>query len=172
MKNEDLYKEAPEYCHYYFDLVETDNLLFELEKSKELTMDIYKLITPELENFSYEPGKWTIKEVLRHIIDSERVFSYRAFRFSRFDKTPLAGFDQKHYVENANQTDVELFDLQEDYVAVRRSTIRLFRNMTEEMFDFKASANELTYTPRTLGFTIVGHNLHHCNFIKEKYLNS
>ena len=172
MKNKEIYKDAPEYCHYYFDLIETDDLLFELEKSKELTTDIYKMITPELENYSYAPGKWTIKEVLRHIIDSERIFSYRAFRLSRFDNAELAGFDQNHYVENANQSDVKLSDLQEDYLAVRSSTICLFRNMTDEMFDFKGAANGQTYTARTLGFSIVGHNLHHCNFIKDKYLNS
>jgi hypothetical protein len=172
LKNKKIYKDAPKYCHYYFDLVETDDLLFELEKSKELTIDIFKLITPELENFSYEPNKWTIKEVFRHIIDGERVFSYRAFRFSRFDNTELPGFEENDYIEKVKQTDIKLSDLQEDYLAVRNSTISLYKNMKGEMLDFKGSANQQTYTARTLGFMNVGHNLHHCNFIKTKYLNN
>ena len=100
-------------------------------------MDTFKLITPELENYAYEPGKWSTKEVIQHIIDGERVFSYRAFRFSRFDKTKLTGFEQTDYQKHMDPVELKLADLQEDYLAVRNSTISLFRNMTEKMFDFK-----------------------------------
>jgi len=139
MENKEIYKNAPEYCHYYFDLIETDDLLLELEKSKALTMNTFKLITPELENYSYEPGKWSTKEVIQHIIDGERVFSYRAFRFSRFDKTKLTGFEQTDYQKHMNSVELKLADLQEDYLAVRNSTISLFRNMNIGICNWNSS---------------------------------
>ena len=170
MENKAIYKDAPEYCSYYFDLIQSDNLLFEFEKSKELTLRIFKLISPELENFSYEPNKWTIKEVLRHIIDMERIFAYRAFRFSRLDDTELSSVEENDYIENVKQINIKLSDLQEEYLAVRNSTISIYRNITTEMLDFKGTANKQTYTARTLGFAMIGHNIHHCNFIEAKYL--
>ena len=170
MKNEAIYKDAPEYCGYFFDLIQSDDLLSELEKSKELTLNTFKLISPVLENYSYQPNKWTIKEVLRHIIDMERIFAYRAFRFSRFDDTELSGVEENDYIEKVKQTDIELSDLQEEYLAVRNSTILIYRNIKAEMLDFKGTANKQTYTARTLGFALIGHNVHHCNFIKTKYL--
>ena len=85
MNNKEIYENAPEYCGYFFDLIETDDLLSEFEKSKKLTLDVFNLVPSDLENFSYQSGKWTVKEVLRHIIDMERIFAYRAFRFSRLD---------------------------------------------------------------------------------------
>jgi len=169
MKNKEIYKDAPEYCYYFFDLVQTNDLLSELEKSKELTLNIFNLITSELENYSYEPNKWTIKEVLRHIIDMERIFQYRAFRFSRFDDTELSSVEENDYIEKVKQTEIKLSDLKDDYLAVRNSTINLYRNMTEKMLDFKGTANGQTFTSRTLGFAIIGHNLHHINFVKTKY---
>lgn len=171
MKNNKIYKVAPNYCHYFFDLVETDNLLHELEKSNQLTKELFSLITPENENFSYEANKWTTKEVLRHIIDCERVYTYRAFRFSRFDNTELAGFDENKYVDNFKVTKQNLEELENEFENVRKSTISLFQTMTDEMLDFKGTANKVAFTARALGFMTVGHNLHHCNFIKTKYLS-
>ncbi len=171
MKNKAIYKDAPAYCGYFFDLIRSDDLFSEFEKSKELTLSVFKQISPELENHSYQPTKWTTKEVLRHVIDMERIFAYRAFRFSRFDRTNLSGVEENDYIENANQTDIKLSDLQEEYLAVRNSTIWIYRNLKPEMLDFKGTANNQIYTPRTLGFAMIGHNIHHCNFIKTKYLN-
>ena len=170
MKNKGIYKDAPEYCGYYFDLIQSDDLLSELEESKELTLNVFGLISPELENYCYAPNKWTIKEVLRHIIDMERIFQYRAFRFSRCDDTELSGVEENDYIEKVKQTDITLSDLREEYLAVRNSTIWIYRNIKPEMLDFKGTANKQTYTARTLGFAIIGHNVHHCNIIKTKYL--
>ncbi|WP_421763015.1 DinB family protein [Ekhidna sp.] len=171
MNNKTIYKDAPEYCGYYFDLIQSDDLFSEFEKSKELTLNVFELISPELENYSYLSNKWTIKEVFRHIIDMERIFAYRAFRFSRFDETELSGVEENDYIEKVKQTDVKLSDLQEEYLAVRNSTIWIYRNIKPEMLDFKGTANKQPYTARTLGFAMIGHNIHHCNFIKTKYLN-
>lgn len=171
MNNKEIYENAPEYCGYFFDLIETDDLLSEFEKSKKLTLDVFNLVPSDLENFSYQSGKWTVKEVLRHIIDMERIFAYRAFRFSRLDSTDLSGVEENDYVKNARQTGIKLSELSDEYVAVRNSTMWIYKNLNPEMLDFKSTANAQTYTARTLGFSMVGHNIHHCNFIKMNYLN-
>ena len=171
MKNRQIYNDAPEYCRYYFDLIESDDLLSEFEKSQEFTFETINLISPELEDFSYGPGKWTINEVLRHIIDMERVFAYRAFRFSRFDDTELSGVEEDDYIVNVKQIDLKLSDLQEEYLAVRKSTVWIYQNITSEMLDFKGIANRSTFTARSIGFAIIGHNIHHCNIIRTRYLN-
>ena len=171
MTDKIIYKDAPNYCHYFFDLVETNDLLNELEKSYKLTKEVFKLITFENENYSYQTNKWTIKEVLRHIIDCERVYTYRAFRFSRFDNTELSGFDENEYIEKIKQAEQSLAELIDEYENVRKSTINLFKTMTNEMLDSKGKANKVSFSPRTLGFMTIGHNIHHVNFIKTKYLN-
>ena len=115
--------------------------------------------------------RYHTKEVLRHIIDCERVYSYRALRFSRFDETELSAFDENLYIESIKKIEQNLTDLKDEYENVRKSTIALYRTMTKEMLDFKGKANKVDFTARTLGFMTVGHNLHHCNFLKTNYLN-
>ncbi|MBL7723876.1 MAG: DinB family protein [Chitinophagaceae bacterium] len=171
MPNRTFYKDAPNYCHYFFDLVQTDNLLNELEKSRIFTQELFKLITPDNENYSYAPNKWTTKEVIRHMIDCERIYTYRALRFSRFDNTELSGFDENKYIDCIKIVEQNLTDLKNEFENVRNSTIALFKTMTDEMSDFKGTANKVAFTARTLGFMTVGHNLHHCNFIKTNYLD-
>ncbi|MBQ0768052.1 MAG: DinB family protein [Bizionia sp.] len=171
MKNKAIYNDAPEYYTYFFDLIQTDDLDSEFEKSTALTLDVFNVIPPALENYAYQPNKWTIKEVLRHIIDMERVLAYRAFRFSRLDDTRLSGVEENDYIENVNLTDITLSDLKEEYLAVRNSTILIYKNSSNKMLDFKGTANNQTFTARSLGFSMIGHNIHHCNFIKAMYLN-
>ncbi|MFY0643524.1 MAG: DinB family protein [Bacteroidia bacterium] len=172
MRNQAIYKDAPPYSKYYFDLIESDDLLSEFEKSKELTLSVFKVLTPELGNYAYQLNKWTIKEVLRHIIDMERIFASRAFRFTRLDHTELPGVEENDYIDNVDVTDIKLSDLEEEYLAVRKSTVLIYKNITTEMLDFRGTANKQTYTARTLGFATIGHNIHHCNFIKSNYLNN
>ena len=171
MIDKTIYKDAPQYCYYFFDLVQTDDLLAELDNSYQMTQALFSLISPEKENYVYKPNKWTTKEVIRHIIDCERVYTYRAFRFSRFDNIELSGFDENLYIDNIKKFEQNLTDLKEEYENVRKSTISLFKAMTNEMLDFRGTANKVVFTPRTLGFMTIGHNLHHCNFIKANYLN-
>src|SRR5690606_24775222 len=120
---------------------------------------------------AYQPNKWTTKEVVRHIIDCERVYAYRALRFSRFDNTELAGFDENKYIDQIKNTEQTLPDLLTEYLIVRNATIALYKTMSNEMLDYKGIANKVIFSARTLGFMTVGHDLHHCNFIREKYLN-
>jgi hypothetical protein len=164
------YSDAPQYCHYYFDLVEQDNLIDALKKSYEETLTLIASIPKEKENYSYAAGKWTTKEVLRHIIDCERVYAYRAFRFSRFDNLELAGFDENQYITNSQEIEWDLLTLKDEYSNVRKSTLNLFMPMTEKMLDFKGTANKVNFTARGLACMTVGHNIHHCNFIKTHYL--
>jgi hypothetical protein len=170
MTDKSIYKDAPDYCHYFFDLVQSNDLISELHKSKQTTHDFILSIPFGKENYTYSENKWTIKEVLRHIIDSERVYAYRALRFSRFDNTELPGFDENEYIKSVKNIKYNLKDLLIEYLNVRDASINLFNFLTDEMLDFKGIANKVNYTARTLGFMSVGHNIHHCNFIKTKYL--
>ena len=171
MNNPKIYQDAPEYSHYFFDLVPTDNLLEELKQSKDFTLAFLDSLPADKENFAYAPEKWTIKEVIRHIIDCERVYTYRALRFSRFDATELAGFDENAYMTPLKNLKYSLADLREEYTAVRNATLALYQNMTDEMLDFKGTANGVSFTARSLGFMAVGHNLHHVRFVQNNYLN-
>lgn len=164
------YQDAPKYCHPFFDLVQTDNLLEELELSRKATYRIFDMIQPYHEDYAYAHGKWTIKEVIRHIIDCERIYTYRAFRFSRFDGTELNGFDENKYIDGIKGLNCRMIDLIEEYTCVRNSTIILFKLMTDDMLDFRGRANKALFTPRSLGFMTVGHNLHHIYMIKDLYL--
>lgn len=165
-------EDSPTYCHYYIDLVQSNDLVHELIEVKNKTIDLIASIPKELETYSYAPGKWSIKEVIRHIIDCERVYNYRAFRFSRFDSTELAGFDEKMYVDNSNDLNYMLSDLTEEYVYVRNASISLYTHLTKERLDFKGISNKAVFTARSLGYMTVGHNIHHANFIYTHYLKS
>ena len=170
MTNQEIYSEAPTYFHYYYGLIPSNDLLVALEEDLNTTLDILKSITSEKENFVYAPGKWTTKEVFKHIIECERIFAYRALRFSRFDNTPLPGFDENHFIENSKQMNQSLAELITEFELVRKSTIALFKYMSPEMLQFQAPANNTSYSTRAIGFMIVGHCIHHCHFVKTNYL--
>ena len=170
--SDEIYSNAPDHYHHYFRFIETQDLLQELEKSKHITQTLFSGIDPEKENYAYDVDKWTIKEVLQHIIDCERVFCYRAFRLSRFDPTELSGFDENQYIDNIDLTKASLSDLLDEYLNVRTVTIGLYKTMTDNMLDFKGTANNAVFTARSIGFMCVGHNLHHCKLIQTHYLTN
>ena len=161
---------VPDYFVYYTGLVRENDLIEALAKSREATLELFASIPVEKENFAYAPGKWTIKQVLSHLIDTERVFSYRALRFSRRDETDLPGYDENLFAANSNTEKVMLERLMEEYRCVRKSTLSLFEAMNEEMLDFRGTANKMQCSARSLGYMIVGHEIHHCNVLKERYL--
>lgn len=164
------YEDIPEYCRYYIDLLKDNDLLEALKNSRDYTLKLMSTVPAEKENFSYGEGKWTIKQVMCHIADCERIYAYRALRFSRRDNTKLAGFEEDEYAVNANVSGRSLKEIIEEFKSIRESTIKLYEYMTDEMLDFKGVANEMLYSPRSLGWMGAGHNMHHCNFIKERYL--
>jgi hypothetical protein len=118
----------------------------------------------------YSPEKWSLKEVLGHINDTERVMSYRALCGARGDATPLSSFEQDDYVRNGPFARCTLADLIEDYIAVRRATVSLFRNLDEVAWTRRGVANKNEITVRALAYIVAGHELHHRRIIEEKYL--
>ncbi|MGB8007958.1 MAG: DinB family protein, partial [Terriglobales bacterium] len=118
----------------------------------------------------YAPDKWSVKEVLGHICDAERVFAYRALRISRGDKTPLASFDENEFARNSPLSRRPLSDSIEDYIAVRRATVSLFRNLDEAAWARRGVASNHEVSVRALAYMIAGHELHHRKMLEEKYL--
>jgi hypothetical protein len=169
MQHPDLYLSSPQYCHYYFDLVTTDNLVLALQESKQHCLQVFSQISPEKENYAYDPGKWTTKEVLRHIIETDRILSYRALRFSRFDANPLPGFNENAYIENTRDMQYSMQSVLKEFESLRESIIQMYIPMTDEMLQFKGTANGLQYSPLALGFMVAGHTLHHCKVLQERY---
>ena len=164
------YLDAPAYCKAYFDLLPSEDILSLLHSTARDTDDIFTHIPAHKHDHAYAEGKWTVKEVLVHIIDCERINAYRAFRFSRFDATELPGFDEDKYIAAIKPLHFSVPDLLADYHDVRQATQRLYQYLSDDMLDFKGRANNHPYTARTLGFMTLGHNLHHCKIIRELYL--
>ena len=171
MNNPELYATSPSYCHYYFDLVQSNDLHAELAADRDKTIAFFKSIPAEKEHFAYADGKWTITQLLRHIIDCERIFAYRALRFARFDDTNLAGFDEDFYMAGLLSKKENLTDLIQEFQAVRQATISLYATLNDDMLDFQGTANNLKISARAIGFCVIGHNVHHCGVIQERYFS-
>lgn len=118
----------------------------------------------------YEPGKWSVKEVLGHVIDGERVFSYRALRFARRDETPLPGFDENLYVPAAGFSRRTIRSLLDEFRAVREATVHLYQNLDDEALSRSGIASENRMSVRALAWTIAGHERHHLGVLRERYL--
>lgn len=159
-----------EFYHGYISLVKNENIISELEEQLLQLQVLLSLVSADKEEFAYAEGKWTIKQVVGHIIDTERIMAYRALRISRKDKTELSGFDEDFFVANSNFNSRSLYDLVHEFSLVRESNIALFKSFTEEMVSEMGSANGKAISVRALLFIIVGHTQHHMNVIKSKYL--
>lgn len=120
-------------------------------------------------NFRYAPGKWTIKEVLGHVTDAERIFAYRALRIARGDETPLSSFEQDDYVKSGGFASRTLADLMEEFDAVRGASISLFRSFDDAAWGRRGVASEKQVTARALGFITAGHQIHHRMILEESY---
>lgn len=162
---------APAYSSDYIALVPTENLLLELENSRDDLLSLIETLNEELGDYAYAPGKWTMKELVRHIIDAERIFVYRAFRFSRKDLAPLPGFDEDAYVAITKGMQWSWKQIADDFRAVRASSFTLYASLTDDMLDHVGTANGHPYSPRALGYMTVGHHLHHTHVLRAKYLS-
>jgi hypothetical protein len=159
-----------EYQKRYVDLLAGKNPLSVLE-SQVLDFKVLLSEIPfETEGFAYAEGKWTIKQVVGHLIDTERILAYRALCISRGEKANLPGFEEDDYVKNASFNDRTLNDLAREFGIVRESTLMLFRYMSEEELDRSGSANGTNITPRALAFFIAGHHIHHDKVLRERYV--
>jgi hypothetical protein len=157
------------YYDRYIALVPGQNILAALDEQRRQTVLLLSCRTEEEGNFRYAPGKWSAKEVLGHVCDTERVFAYRALRISRADATPLEGFEQDDYVRNGPFAQRPFSDLIEDYIAVRRSTVSLLRALDEAAWSRRGLANKNEITVRALAYIIVGHEMHHRQILEDKY---
>lgn len=160
---------APFYGAYITSLGDVDLRSVLKSSLKDFKTTIKKLPKEKL-TYQYAENKWTIKELIQHIIDTERILSYRALRFSRNDATDLPGFDEDWYVENSNGNIRPINELIEEFKQVRKATLSLFKSFSPEMLEKTGSANGSDMTVRALGFIIAGHQIHHLKVIKEKYI--
>jgi uncharacterized damage-inducible protein DinB len=161
---------TPYYQSYLKYLPADADLLSLIKDQAASTQQFIASVPEEKESYAYARGKWMLKEVVGHLCDTERILSYRALRFSRNDQTPLSGFDENTYTPNSNYALRSLKNIGEEFAAVRQSSIALFSNMSEEMFDRRGMANNNSHTARHMLFFIVCHERHHLGVIKEKYL--
>ena len=171
MKNSELVKGDyhPFYEPYIHAFGEVE-LMEQLSRQKENFPQFIASIPEDKWHYSYGEGKWTIAEALVHILDAERVFQYRALRFARNDSTNLPGFDQDAYVPNSGAAQMSKEDVIEEYRAVRASTVALFSQFDQETLKRRGKANNAEMSVAALGFIICGHQRHHRNVIRSKYL--
>ncbi len=155
---------------YIKNVPDDGNLLIHLEDIFSETEEIIDSLSEEKMNYRYEPGKWTIKDMLLHMSDSERIFIYRALRFSRGDETAVPGFEESIYAEHARANEREKEDIMREYSLVRESSIAFIESLSDEALDRKGTANNYLLSVRYIVNLIYGHHRHHLNILRERYL--
>ncbi|MBQ4819141.1 DinB family protein [Aquimarina sp. MMG016] len=158
------------YYGTYISKAQSSNIIEGLQKGKKEFVDFVASIPIDKWIYAYAEGKWTIVEVLQHLIDTERIFAYRALRFARNDKTPILGFEQDDYVPNSNANNYTKEELIADFEAVREASITLFKSFTDEMLLKIGEASGSPMSTRAVGYILSGHQKHHFQVIEERYL--
>ena len=161
--------EYDSYYHRYISLVPEQDVLISLDQQLADTLILLRSLSEQHGTFRYEPGKWSVKEVLGHVIDTERIMSYRALRIARNDRTPIEGFEQDDYVKYGSFDNRSVSTLGREYEQVRRATISFFRNLEPDAWLRRGIANKLEISVRALAYIIAGHELHHRRLLKDKY---
>ena len=167
--------EAGEYAGYYekyVSLVIGDDVTGSLEAQRVQTMQLFAGRSECDGNFRYAADKWTVKEVLGHISDSERIFTYRALRIARGDLTPMEGFEQDDYVRSGGFNERPLASLAEEYAFVRGASLALFRSLGKEAWLRRGTANKNEVSVRALAYITAGHELHHRQILEERYFSA
>lgn len=160
---------APDY-EKYMALVPEGDVIATLSRQLETTLDTLRSIPEEKANSRYAEGKWSVKELIGHVIDSERIFGYRALRFARNDQTPLPGYEQDDYVNNARFGELSLNALAEELEHLRKANLCLFRQFDAETWQRQGEANEQKASVRALAHIIAGHEAHHMQILRTRYL--
>ncbi|HEX3526403.1 MAG TPA: DinB family protein [Thermoanaerobaculia bacterium] len=161
--------EYPDYYGRYIAQVPQGNVLDILQQGHDATLALLGGAAARAD-FRYAPGKWSLKEVVGHVIDAERIFAYRALRFARNDKTPLPGFEQDDYMAYANFSQRELSDLAREFDCVRQASLFLFRNLDAAAWERRGTASTGEFTVRAMAYITAGHEIHHRRIIEAKYL--
>ncbi len=165
--------EKNEYAAYYetyVSLVEETDVVSVMENQLSEVQDLLAGISEEKSNFRYADGKWSIKELLGHLIDGERIFAYRALRVARADKTPMEGFEQDGYIENGNYDKRTFADLIKEFSMLHQADVIFFKSLSDEAWLRVGTANDTEVSVRALAYIMVGHIRHHTNILRERYL--
>lgn len=171
MKKEQLTsREYKSYYQVYIDKVGELDLINGLTKNGEVVMTFLESLPEEKYDFAYAEGKWTIKELVQHIIDTERIFTYRALSFARKEDVALPGYDENTYAVTSEANKRSKNSLLKEYKVLRLATIALFESFTDDMLCRIGNASDSDISVRALGFILIGHENHHCQILKERYL--
>jgi hypothetical protein len=162
---------APHY-EKYISLVSGNDIVNVLEAQRLQTLHLFAGRSEREGNFRYGPDKWTVKEVVGHISDTERIFAYRALRIARGDQTPIEGFEQDDYVRGGGFGERTLANLAEEFGHVRNATVALFRSLGKEAWTRRGVANKNEVSVRALAFIIAGHELHHRAILEDRYFSA
>jgi hypothetical protein len=158
------------YYEKYIALVPDGDVLSILEEQMLDTQSLLRSLPAAVSTYRYAPGKWSVNELIGHVIDSERIFAARALRFARNDPTPLPGFEQDDYVRNSNFDEYPIAELASEWESVRRSTVFLFKHLEEPAWMRRGVANNAEVSVRALAYIIAGHELHHREILDTRYL--
>lgn len=160
------------YAKQYIDVVaDSGDPIGRIEENRRQMVALMRSLPPEMHDYRYAEGKWSLKELLLHVTDTERIFTYRALRIARNDKTPLPGFEEKDYAAESMASTRSMDDLLAEYEAVKDATLALLTSFTEEMFFRTGTASGHNVSVRGLIYMIAGHERHHHRIINERYLN-
>lgn len=171
MKKEDLNQDlVPQYYRHYVCQVLDSHLLEALVEGKNNFETLIGEISDDKFLYAYAEGKWSVAEVLLHIIDTERVFQYRSLRFARKDTLALPGFDQDIFVIGSNANERTIGDILEEFLSVRNASISLFKSFKGEQLNASGIASDVSISVAAMGFIICGHQIHHTKIIRDKYL--
>jgi uncharacterized damage-inducible protein DinB len=162
--------EYDEFYGRYIDQVADGDVLEILGDGAQQTVSLLGEVSEEKANYAYAPGKWSIKEVVGHVIDAERCFAYRAFNFSRRDPAHLPSFEENDIAAASNADSRTLRDIMEEYESVRRATITLVQSLNDEMLTLTGTASGVEFSVRSIPFIIAGHEIHHRKVLQERYL--
>ena len=155
----------------YIDLIPNDLELIEgYKRGLKLYENFFQELSIDKLYYKYAEGKWTIAEVLQHVIDTERIFIYRCFRIARHDNTPLAGFDQDVYINPSQANNKSLDSLMEEYKITRQNSIVILKNLREDDLKFMGNTDGKAMSARAAAFAVLGHELWHLNILKERYI--
>lgn len=162
--------ESSNYFKRYINLVETENIIAALKNQLTDIEQFFREWPKNKWDYAYAEEKWTIKEVLIHMMDAERILAYRALRIARNDATPLSGFDQDEFTPFMNAANRSAESIMSEYRAVRMATIALVRNLDDVALSRIGTASNAPVSPLALAFIIAGHEIHHMNVVREKYV--
>jgi DinB family protein len=158
------------YAAHYVSLVNGTDILSALERQADEVKTVFTGLSEEEALYRPSPDKWSVKEILGHITDTERIFAYRALRFARNDKTQLEGFEQDDYVRAARFDDKRVSDLVDDFIAARKATLSLMRSFVPEAWVRRGVANGAGISVRALAYMMAGHVTHHLHIVRDRYL--